>query len=177
MKHSMNRAMRSLQERAAASAPVQWFREQTTREQRLLLGTGGFLLAVMFWLLIWQPVQDRLQVAEQRHARALADHDWLRANEARLAALARRDQTAAGPRSGQALLGTISSSAREHGLSLSRFTPEGRDALSVSLDDVPFDALVQWLAALEDEEGIRATTATIDAAQANGRVRARLVLQ
>ena len=164
-----------LHRRLTQSQAADWFSAQSQRDRALLLATGGFLLLVLGWLLLWQPVQDRLRQAEQRHARARDDHLWLQGNQNRLAAIAQQQaMSTAGP--GQALLGIVSNSARQHDIALSRFTPEGNDALSVSLENVPFSALVEWLAYLEAEEGIRARSVTMDAQQQGGLVRARLVL-
>lgn len=166
---------KDLKLRLSRSPAVAWLNDQTPRDRMLLLTTGCFLLLVLCWLLVWQPVQDRLQQAEQRHARALEDHQWLQRNQNRLAVLAQQQGASTG-RSGQALLGVVSSSARQHDIALSTFTPEGNDALSVSLENVPFGSLVEWLVYLETEEHISARSLTIDAQQQGGLVRARVVL-
>lgn len=157
------------------STAGRWYFEQSLRDQRLLLLLAGFLVVVMFWLLIWLPIQDRLAVAEVRHARALADHRWILEQQETLKQLA-VGQAGGGARSGQALLSTVANSARSAGINLNRFQPEGSDALAVSLENVPFGELVVWLEQLQREDGIRVRSATIDAQNAPGRVRARILL-
>lgn len=157
------------------SSAGRWYLEQSERDQRLLLFLGLFLAAVLLWLFVWLPVQDRLTVAENRHARALADQQWILEHREVLQQLA-TTRTGAGPRTGQALLSTVAGSARRHGVTLNRFQPEGRDALAVSLDDVPFGELVVWLERLQREDGISVRSATLDAQSAPGRVRARILL-
>lgn len=157
------------------STAARWYFEQSQRDQRLLLVLAVFLAAVLFWLLIWLPIQDRLAIAEVRHARALTDQRWILEHRETLQQLAGR-QTGAGNRSGQALLSTVATSARSVGITLNRFQPEGSDALAVSLEDVAFGELVVWLEQLQRQEGIRVRSATLDAQNAPGRVRARILL-
>lgn len=152
-----------------------WYFEQSQRDQRLLIVLAVFLVAVLFWLFVWLPVQDRLTIAETRHARALTDHRWILEQRETLQQLAAA-QTGAGSRTGQALLSTVATSARSAGITLNRFQPEGNDALAVSLEDVPFGELVLWLEQLQRQEGIRVRSANIDAQNAPGRVRARILL-
>ncbi len=167
--------IQSLTARIQDSGAGRWYLDQSERDQRLLLLLGFFLVAVLFWLFVWLPIQDRLTVAEARHARALADQQWILEHRETLQQLA-RTQSGAGPRSGQALLSTVAGSARRHGVTLNRFQPEGTDALAVSLEDVPFGELVVWLERLQREDGIQIRSATLDAQSAPGRVRARILL-
>lgn len=167
--------MQSLLSRVQDSTLARWYFEQGQRDQRLLLLLAVFLAAVLFWLLIWLPIQDRLAIAETRHARALTDQRWILEQQETLQQLARR-QTGGGRRSGQALLSTVATSARSAGITLNRFQPEGSDALAVSLEDVAFGELVVWLEQLQRQQGVRVRSASIDAQNAPGRVRARILL-
>lgn len=161
--------------RLVASPAGQWFTAQTPRDQRVLALLALFLGAVVVYLSLWVPIQDALAVAHSRHADALADQRWMIANRDAAQRAAGR-QSAGGGRSGQALLSTVANSARRAGLTLNRFQPEGGDALAVSLDDVEFGALVGWLETLAGEDGITVRQASVDARDAPGRVRVRLVL-
>lgn len=167
--------MQALMARLMDSSAGRWYFEQTERDQRLLLLLAVFVLTVLFWLLVWLPIQDRLAIAETRHARALTDQRWILERREMLQQQASR-QSGAGARSGQALLSTVATSARNAGITLNRFQPEGSDALAVSLEDVPFGELVVWLDQLQRQDGIRVRSATIDAQNTPGRVRARVLL-
>lgn len=167
--------MQPLLTRIHDSTAARWYFEQNQRDQRLLLLLAAFLAAVLFWLLIWLPIQDRLAIAEVRHARALSDQRWILEHRETLQQLA-AGQTGAGSRTGQALLSTVATSARSAGITLNRFQPEGSDALAVSLEDVAFGELVVWLEQLQRQQGIRVRSATIDAQNVPGRVRARILL-
>lgn len=164
-----------LRDAVVASGPARWFQSRSQRDQRMLALLGGFLVLVTFWLGVWQPVQDGLAAAAARHAAALEDHRWMIENRTRAARAAAMQGDGAG-RSGQALLSTVANSARQSGLTLNRFQPEGDNALAVSLDDVLFADLLVWLERLAAREGIQVRQATIDGRDQPGRVRVRLVL-
>ncbi len=167
--------MQALLTRIRDSAAARWYLDQSQRDQHLLVLLAVFLTAVLFWVLIWLPIQDRLTIAEVRHSRALTDQRWILEQRETLQQLASR-QPGGGARSGQALLSTVATSARSAGVTLNRFQPEGSDALAVSLEDIAFGELVVWLEQLQRQEGISVRSATIDAQNAPGRVRARILL-
>lgn len=160
----------------AATPAGQWYRGQTQRDQRVLVLLALFLVVVTLYLAVWVPIQDGLTVARSRHADALADQRWMIANRDAARRAAGRQSAGGGGRSGQALLSTVANSARRAGLTLNRFQPEGGDALAVSLDDVAFGELVAWLETLAREDGISVRQASVDARDAPGQVRVRLVL-
>lgn len=159
----------------AATPAGQWYRSQTPRDQRVLMLLASFLLIVAVYLIVWVPIQDGLTVAHSRHADALADQRWMIANRD-VARRAAGRLGSGGGRSGQALLSVVANSARRANLTLNRFQPEGSDALAVSLDDVAFGDLVAWLETLAREDGIEVRQASVDARDAPGQVRVRLVL-
>lgn len=156
-----------------ASPAGRWYREQSSRDQRMLLLLGGFLLLVSVWLLVRVPVERDLEQAERRYEAARSDHLWILEHREEAARAAGR--SGSGQQTGQALLSTVAGSARRSGLTLNRFQPEGDDALAVSLDEVVFSDMLGWLETLEAEEGIRVRQASLSAADRAGRVRARLV--
>lgn len=154
-----------------------WFMQLEPRE-RLLIGCAAALLIVALIILLGvRPLMN----GTERNQRMLED---------KLALLADLDQAAArlGPqtnRSGtpstaarQSLVVLVDQTTRNHGLSgnLKRNQPDGADSIRLRLENAPFDALVQWLAELQNRHGLSAVSANIDAAQARGRVNCNLVL-
>jgi general secretion pathway protein M len=158
----------------AASPAGRWYREQSPRDQRVLVLLAGFLLLASVWLLLRVPVERDLTLAERRYEAARSDHLWILAHRDEAARAAGRGGQ--GSQTGQALLSTVAGSARRSGLTLNRFQPEGDDALTVSLDEVEFGEMLRWLETLKAEDGIRVRQASLSGADRSGRVRARLVL-
>ncbi len=167
--------MARLLERLRESAAGQWYLAQTPRDRRMLLLLGIFVAAVVIYAGIWSPIREARREAEARYARELADYRWIVAHreEARAAA-ARRGRGSGG--GSQALLSTVASAARNAGIELARFQPEGGDGLSIVVEDVRFDELVVWLEALRSEHGIRVRQATMDSRRRDGRVQGRIVV-
>jgi type II secretory pathway component PulM len=145
------------------------------REQRMLQW-GGACALVLLLLAVQLPLQRKLQALRSSIATHLVDAAWLRANGPQLAALgpALPVSTAS-----ESLLVRVDRSAREAGLgaALVGSQPAGDGALRVQLQAVRFNAVVTWLAAVADQQGIAVDTATFDAAAEAGLVNATLVLR
>ena len=75
-------------------------------------------------------------------------------------------------------IAAISRVARESGLAgaLAGSEPGGPGRLSVRLEKAPFDALIEWLAHLAQQNGVAVDSATIEKAGAPGQVNAAIVL-
>ncbi|HUR41619.1 MAG TPA: type II secretion system protein M [Verrucomicrobiae bacterium] len=145
------------------------------REQRIL-GVGGIVLAgVILFLGVWEPM-----VAARKERREALDD--ARAVAAMLEQLAVEKQRNRGPAAAgsasQSLLAVVDASRRASGVTKppSRLQPEGDATVRIWLEDVPFDALLRWLAELQQRHGVRVDTADIERESAPGLVNARLTL-
>ena len=128
--------------RTAAAA---WFDERSRRERALLGVLAVVLTLALLVQLVWRP----LIVARDTARADIARYD-------RIAAQLR----AAGPdvaRVAAARTGTLSTVVTERaakaGLTIARIEPQGNQ-VAVSLDSVGFDAVVDWLAALDRDAGV-----------------------
>ncbi|KMW59410.1 General secretion pathway protein M [Candidatus Rhodobacter oscarellae] len=70
----------------------------------------------------------------------------------------------------------VTGTASEAGLEIRRLDPQGA-ALSVSLDKVPFAALISWVETLSTTAGVRVLAAEIGRLPEPGQVTARLLLE
>lgn len=154
----------------------QWLSTLAPRERVMVLGGGAALAVTLLFLTIWEPLL-------KTHERRQADLDTARVLANRLEEIAAAAQRA--PRNGSAavnrnlsLLAAVDQSAKAGTLSKppARIQPEGDAEVKVWLEDVPFEALVRWLADLEARYGIRAQTAEIERQSGAGLVNARLSL-
>ena len=85
-------------------------------------------------------------------------------------------RSSSGERTGESLVVLIDSSAREWHRQVRRAArPRTKDC--ASSDNVPFDALVAWLARLSQSHGVRVESAEIEAAGEAGMVNAGLLLK
>lgn len=154
-----------------------WLDGLSARERLLVLVTGVFTLAALFWLLLVQPLLLHKARAEDR----LREQQLLLAELTQLAARGGPELRAAaapGAGAGQSLVVLIDRSVRERGLGtfLRRNQPDGQDSIRLRLENVPFDQLVEWLADLQGRYGLAAVSVTIDPASDRGRVDTNLVL-
>ena len=79
---------------------------------------------------------------------------------------------------GQSLLSVLNSTAQATSLQgqIKRITPNGEHTANVTLDDVAFDTVLEWLVKLERDFGISSARIVVDKTDKPGRVNANLTL-
>jgi general secretion pathway protein M len=142
--------------------------------ERRILALGGAIAAVLFVLAVVLPLEHSVAALHRRVAHQRAELAWMRRVAPELAA--------AGPPSANGtlpLIVVIDQSARRAGLAgaLAGSAPQGPDTLQVRLQRAPFDALIAWLARLEQQDGVQVQAARIQAAEGAGLVDAALTLK
>lgn len=153
-----------------------WYRQREEREQRALQILGAAFLVMLVYLMLWKPVIDGYQSARDRYQHHQGLLNWIESN----AAAIRRQQNTVpttGRVAGGDWINVINSSASNEGVSLRGFTPEGDDAVRVSLEQQSFAAAMGWLQTLESEHGIRAANVEVTAGQQSGTVNIRATLR
>ena len=124
---------------------IEWWRERSRREQRLLLVMLGMIVLVLGWLLVIRPLSDALDDAERRHGEAVLA---LAQAEGRAEA-ARRLQ---GERSASAPLpidGFLGRTTTEAGFAGVRIVGQGPARATMSLQAVRPQAFFAWLRQME----------------------------
>lgn len=121
------------------------------RDRRALLLMTAVLAVALAWWLVVAPVRDYAAGEVQRLAAEQDNLAWMQANAsaARQAARAGRGLPA-----GQSLLAVINASAREAGLNLQRFEPEGEQKVRVTLENAVFTDVMRWVVGLESRYGV-----------------------
>ena len=152
-----------------------WYSNLAERERRVVT-LGATVGVVLLLLAIILPLNRNIAQARQRITTKQGDLAFIQDATPQLAA--------AGPGAGEAATGEslvvlIDSSARESGIgkSLSSSQATADKGLRIRLDNVPFDALVAWLARLSQSHGVRVESAEIEAAGETGHVNAGLLLK
>jgi len=152
-----------------------WYANLAERERRVVtLGAAAGVVLVLLAIIL--PLNRNIAQARQRITTKQGDLAFIQQATPQLAA--------AGPGSGEAATGEslvvlIDTSARESGIgkSLSSSQATADKGLRIRLENVPFDALVAWLARLTQSHGVRVETAEIEAAGEPGLVNAGLFLK
>jgi general secretion pathway protein M len=169
----------SLRERGlAALAPARTRFEALQPREQLALAAGAVVIALaLVYLLVWEPAallrQHRARDLET--ARSLASQIEVLGAQARLGHLPGPPVTAG---ASVALLTTIDQATKDGtlGKAPARLQPDGDDRARIWFEDLPFDALLRWIDALQTRYGVRIDDASIERRPAAGTVNARLTL-
>lgn len=157
---------------------IEWFRSRSPREQLVLASGMAVLFLVTLWLLVWEPLNERLGEYQAR----VAQQQTILLQLQQLAAEA--DQLGDRPDSGkargdQSLLSLADRTVRAAGLAgaLRRIEPDGERRVRLWLQQAPFDPLVAWLQSLTSDYGIQVFAANIDQGDSTGLVIADITLE
>ena len=152
-----------------------WYSNLAERERRVVT-LGATVGVVLLLLAIILPLNRNIAQARQRITTKQGDLAFIQEATPQLAAAGPGEGAAA---TGDSLVVLIDTSARESGIgkSLSSSQATADKGLRIRLDNVPFDALVAWLARLSQSHGVRVESAEIEAAGETGLVNAGLLLK
>ena len=155
-----------------ATTFYRWYTEKSTTDQRILKVLSALSVALFFYIGLWQPLDDFADTQHQRAAQSQALADWIETNRQALIQSRKQGAASAGQtaRSGEPTIAQITSSAGQFGIILSRLQPESDGSVSVAVEQQSFNALVQWLAGIESEQGYVIERASIDRAGEEGLV-------
>ena len=148
-----------------------WYRSLPERDRKAVL-YGGLAATVLVLVGgLWQ-LEAATERAEDRIAGKQSDLAWMQAVTPRLQAMpaARLDEP---------LPVFVERTARDAGLAgaLAGAEPSGNGALRVRFEGATFDAVVMWLARLQQERGLVVESASVDGTDTEGVVNANLVLR
>lgn len=145
--------------------------------ERMVLALGGAAAALLLlYGLVWAPLQRdlaRLRAAVPQEQQQL---QWMRAQAGRIQQL-RASASAAVP--GGGLLSFVEQSAQAYNIrnNVRRMEPQGSNAVNLAIDGVPFNSLLDWLANLQKQGGVRIENASLEPAASPGLVNARMLLR
>ena len=165
-----------LRNRIAASTPAQrlwaYYEAAAPREQTVLKALGVFLSAVLLLSLVILPLH-RFNSSAIADYRAQQDTlQWMRDNRAAIGSGTQKQREP-----GASLLTLANQSARNFGLAFKRYEPNSNQGLNLWLEQVSFNEVVKWLAAIERDYGIVAVEFTASRRDEAGIVDVRIVLQ
>jgi general secretion pathway protein M len=148
------------------------------RERRTLVLGGFALAAIVAYLVVWEPLAQSRDAWRTRVVAAETDLAWMRAAASRLQAAG----PGAAPQAatdGRSLLARVDAGAREAGLAsaLLRVEPIAAGQVRVTFEQAGFDALMQWLERMSQQQGVRVTELSVQRADGVGLVDARVSLE
>lgn len=158
-------------ERFRVSPVGRWLDGLESRDRTIVLGLAAVLALVLFYLILWRPLHRWADEQGERYASQVALLDWMHANEAAARTKGQQGDRPTGPDSA-----VIANTAASAGLQLTRYQPEAGGGVSVVLQAQPFDAVLRWVAGLEQQQQVVVKQMSIDAQGDPGRVNARINL-
>jgi len=145
------------------------------RERRALALLAGFLGIALFYLLVWNPVRSGVSGARARLSAVQTQLARVQ-EQAALVERLRRTPRVAPPANPVAI---AEQAAARHGLRerMKRIDPDGSRAVRIQIEDAPFAAVMAWLVELQQQNGLRAESASFERHANPGSVNARLLLR
>jgi len=132
-----------------------------------------FVMLILYMIVHFS--MERHREAQAYYYQRVEELDWLRRN---LPAV-RGDKTLAGQEisNGQNFLALVANSAKRNNLNLSRFQPEGTNAVSVILDKASYSDLVIWMDGLLKNHNVRLRQVILENNEGMGLVDAHITLE
>ncbi len=152
-----------------------WYLGLQRREQLLVATAAVFAAVALVYMLLLHPLYSHADTLRDRVERQEDTYSQVDQLVARISAGGNGNETG----TAASLLVTANRTATEYGLRafLQRSEPTSDGSgLSVRFERVPFDRLVEWLGALEEDYSIAVLQGSFDQSQTPGTVNARLTL-
>ncbi len=157
------------------SSVRRWWRTKAGHERLIYAALAAAVTATLLWTAVWRPLVDWHAQEMRRLDNAQQLLEWVTLNEGRARAGAKDEGQRSEAGTGS-ILPAITQAAEAAGIRLARLQPESGSAVSVSLEQQPFDQVVAWLANLSDGNGVRVVQASLDAHRSPGFINAQLRL-
>jgi len=149
-----------------------WHQNLGVRERILTDLTAFLILLGLVYLALWRPIVSWSQAQQQRYEQKEALLEWMQLHSAEAR---QQNQNNTQPASGNgSLLTVVSNTAREEGVQLTRFQPEGNGGVSVVLQNQNFDLIVRWLGNLQSQHNVQIRQISVDRQEALGSVNVRI---
>lgn len=148
----------------------QWWQLRSPAERSFWLVAGGIALALVAWVLIWQPLARDTVRLERRLIEQRATLATARRQADEITALA-RSTVEPSPRDARS---AVESALAQQGLKATAVERGDDQRLRVTLDAVSFDALASLLEALQRDARLNAVDLTAAARVEPGQVRAEM---
>lgn len=150
------------------------FNKLETRDRTALVVLTVFMLAVLFYVLVWSPIHGAVAAAKSQYEQQRELVAWMKSHEAEARAVGANLSSSGTAGVTGSLYSLVNSMAGQKSLSLKRYEPDGDDKLRVWLESVPFNNFVVWLQALV-EKGIVISNISVDAQDDAGKVNAKVI--
>jgi len=153
-----------------------WYKNLEAREKLLVTIASIFLLIIIFYVAIWEPVYEGLDEQQKLYKSQQSTLLWMQQASSEVKALKRSGARTGNKNSNQPVSLVIEQSASTAGLkkNLSKLETSGKTGAKAKLDMVSFDQMLIWINTLKRNYNVTITSANIERADQPGAVNARL---
>lgn len=156
-----------------------WFEQLAARERLILIVGVLIALPLLFYVILWAPLQRDTRILEQGVAVQQETLEWMRSAAAEVMQLrATGAQPSRPTAAGGSLLSVVNQTAQRHELAgaIQRMNPQGEEAIELQLSGARFDRVIIWLGELQSVHGITVSSLTLSRTTQPGQVDIRLTL-
>jgi type II secretory pathway component PulM len=148
----------------------EWFLSREPRERLILIAAAIIAAVLVLWLSL-RPLRTQSEALRA----SVASKQRLLVNLQQLDGT--NGPSPARPGSNQTLAVLIDTTAKQHGVDLTRSRADGPDGVQVTFGNAPFDTLMAWLVALEAEYGVAVESAQFTSTRQQGIVNGQVLLR
>ncbi|MGL5665473.1 MAG: type II secretion system protein M [Shewanella sp.] len=148
-----------------------WWQGLASREQQIVGFGAVFLVIGVFYWGIWTPIANAEANALRNLTAQQQTLTYVKQTANKIAGL---KQSGAKPTVSGSLSSVVNQTAGTYGLVITRMQPQG-DKIQVWMDDVPFDALLNYLSDLVQKKGLSLESVDLAEADAPGYVKVRRI--
>ncbi|MBL4712741.1 MAG: type II secretion system protein M [Gammaproteobacteria bacterium] len=149
------------------------------KEQRMVIGIACLIFITLFYLVVWEPINDGLKHEQQKQQSQKEIIIWMQQ-----AAIEVKSLRAAGSRGtirnkNKPATLVIEQAINNAGLkpSVIKIESSGKNGARVTLNEASFNQVLVWLNTLTKHNGIRVVSANFERAGKPGRTNIRLTLE
>ena len=150
---------------------INWYNALPSRDAKILKILSALTILVLIFSWVIQPTISSIKTSENKLAAELKFHTKLKEN-----AFLFKSTGANTNNNNGSILSRVNGLAKEKGIKLKRFEPNGDSGLRVWLEKINFNSAIDWIETLEVEQGIKVEQISIDKVD-NGIVNLRAVLK
>jgi len=157
----------------------EWLAGLDPQERLLVYGVAAVLAVILLYAVLVHPFHssyDKLRNGVEESRSTLL---WMQESALKVKQLKGANPAAGKGMAGRSLLSVTDDAARSAGLgtALKRVEPDGSTGVRVWLEDAAFDSVIGWLGVMASRYGVDVDSASMERAEARGRINARLSLQ
>jgi general secretion pathway protein M len=155
---------------APISAFNLWYRDQNTRDRKIIKSISVFVVFCLIIILFVLPFLAQQNVYKTKLDKSLSTYQLLASNAHKF-----QEQSSISSTSDEPILALVTNQAKRSKINLKRFEPDG-NGLRIWLEDAVFDDAARWLEELNQKHGIQIKQINVDRADVSGLVDLRASL-